>query len=138
MGKGHDPFFFKTNLNSFYPRMLCVKFGWNWPSAQFWRRILNFVNIFSIFCYYLAPGKRVWPIFWSNWNPFHPRMPCTNLVEISQVVLEKEMKIKKCLWWQEWQTNIDRKRLHTIAFMQEINYGITDNLKTRGHSNAMT
>ena len=26
--------FFWTNLNPLHPRMLCVKFGWNWPSGS--------------------------------------------------------------------------------------------------------
>ena len=32
-----------TNLNSLYPKILCVMFGWNWPSGS------KVVNIFSIF-----------------------------------------------------------------------------------------
>ena len=31
--KGAGPFI-QTNLNPFYPRMLCAKFGWNWPSGS--------------------------------------------------------------------------------------------------------
>ena len=27
-------FFIWTNLNPLYPRMLCAKFGWNWPSGS--------------------------------------------------------------------------------------------------------
>ena len=27
-------FFIWTNLNPFHPRMLCAKFGWNWPSSS--------------------------------------------------------------------------------------------------------
>ena len=31
--KGAWPFIW-TNLNLLYPRMFCVKFGWNWPSGS--------------------------------------------------------------------------------------------------------
>ena len=32
--------FIWTNLNSFHPRMLCAKFGWNWPSGS-WEEVKN-------------------------------------------------------------------------------------------------
>ena len=35
-----------------HPRILCAKFGWNWPSGS-----LNFVNVFSLFCYHLPLVK---------------------------------------------------------------------------------
>ena len=38
--------------------MLCAKFGWNWPMQWFWRRrFFNFVNVFSLFRYYLPLEK---------------------------------------------------------------------------------
>ena len=62
--------FIWTNLNSLHPRMLCSKFGWNWPGGSgedqvcfvlglvkigpgFWRRFLNILNIILYFRYYL-------------------------------------------------------------------------------------
>ena len=32
--------FFWTNLNPLHPRMLCAKFGWNWPSGS-WEEVEN-------------------------------------------------------------------------------------------------
>ena len=47
-----------ANLNQLHPRMLCYKFGWNWPMQCFWRRrFLNFMNVFSLFRKYLPLGK---------------------------------------------------------------------------------
>ena len=41
-----------NKLESLYPRMLCDKFGWNWPSGSV-EAYLNFVYIFSLFRNYL-------------------------------------------------------------------------------------
>ena len=32
--------FIRTNLNSLHPRILCVKFGWSWPSG-YWEEVEN-------------------------------------------------------------------------------------------------
>ena len=45
--------FIWTNLNPLHPRMLCAKFGWNWPSGSGEEDFLNFVNVFSLFRNYL-------------------------------------------------------------------------------------
>ena len=49
--------FIWTNLNPLHPRMLCAKFGWNWPSGSGEEDFLNFVNLFSLFLNYL-PSKK--------------------------------------------------------------------------------
>ena len=46
----------KLVLNSLQPTMLCAKFVWNW-APWFWRRFLNFVNVFSLFRNYLPLEK---------------------------------------------------------------------------------
>ena len=60
-----------TNLNALYPTMLCAKFGWKW----FWRRFLNFVDVFSHFII-ISPWKRKGPFIWTILNPLYPRMLC--------------------------------------------------------------
>ena len=45
-------------LNPLYPRMLCVNFGWNWPSSSE-ERILNIFKIILLFCYYIPLEKGV-------------------------------------------------------------------------------
>ena len=53
----------KKNLNPLYPRMLCAKFGWNWPSGsgeedenvkywpQQWRQKSRFSELVKYSCY---------------------------------------------------------------------------------------
>ena len=38
--------FIWTNLNPLHPRMLCAKFGWNWPCGSGEENFYNFVNVF--------------------------------------------------------------------------------------------
>ena len=66
--------FIWTNLNTLNLRMLCAKFGWNWPYGS--GRI--FFNFPMYFCYFLiiSPWKRAWPFFWTNLNTLNPRMLC--------------------------------------------------------------
>ena len=47
--------FIWINLNPLHPRMLCAKFGWNWPSGS--GEDFNFVNVLSLFCNYLPLEK---------------------------------------------------------------------------------
>ena len=64
-----------TNLNSLHPRMLCVKFGWNWLRGSGEE---DFLILSMYFCCSLiiSPWKRVGPFIWTNLNPFYPRMLC--------------------------------------------------------------
>ena len=50
-------FFIWTNLNPLHPRMLCANFGWNWLSGSGEEDFFNFVNVFSLFRYYLPLEK---------------------------------------------------------------------------------
>ena len=51
---------FQTKLNTLLTRMLCAKFGLNWPSGSGEKDFFNFANEFLLFRYYL-PLKRAWP-----------------------------------------------------------------------------
>ena len=53
--------------------------SWLKFAQWFWRRFLNFVNVFL-----LSPWKRVWPFIWGN-SP-HQRMFLPSSFEIGQVV----------------------------------------------------
>ena len=53
LGKGRGPSFEQTW--TLHPRMLCAKFGWNWPSGS--GKDFNFVNVLSLFCNYLPLEK---------------------------------------------------------------------------------
>ena len=45
------------NFNYLDPRMFCVRFGWNLLSGSGEEDVLNFVNAFSLICYYLPLEK---------------------------------------------------------------------------------
>ena len=49
--------FIWTNLNPLHSRILCAKFGWNWPSGSGEEDFLNFLNAFSLFRNYLPLEK---------------------------------------------------------------------------------
>ena len=67
--------FIWTNLNPLHPRMLCVKFGWNWPSGSGEEEFLISSMYFRYFVI-ISPWKRAGPFIWTNLNPLHPRMLC--------------------------------------------------------------
>ena len=47
------------NLNSLHPRMLCVKFGWNWPGGSGGEYFLILSMHFFLFSNYLSLEKSV-------------------------------------------------------------------------------
>ena len=49
--------FIWTNLNPLHPRMLCAKFGWNWPSGSEEEDFLISSMYFLLFCNYLTLEK---------------------------------------------------------------------------------
>ena len=95
--------FIWTNLNPLNSRMLCAKFGWNWPSgsgeedenvtslqmdgrttsnqkSSLGQVVLNkkiFKNFINVFHYFLIipPWKRVWPFIWKI-ESLYRRMLC--------------------------------------------------------------
>ena len=52
--------FIWTNLNPFHLRMLCAKFGWNWPGDSGEE---DFLKVISLFCNFLPleKGEAYWP-----------------------------------------------------------------------------
>ena len=86
--------FIWTNLNPHHPRMLCVKFGWNWLSGSgeedFWISSMYFRHFLII-----SPWKRPGSHMWTTLNPLYPRMLCAILVEIGPVVVKNNLKMWK-------------------------------------------
>ena len=70
--------FIWTNLNPLYPRMLCAKFGWNWPSGS---GAEDFYKLWIYFYYFpiIPPLGRAWPFIWTNLNQLHLRMLCAKV-----------------------------------------------------------
>ena len=81
--KRTGPFIWR-NWNTLHPRMLCAKFGWNWPSGSKEEGFFKFA-IFVI----ISP----WRVssFEQTCIPFTKEWFVTRLVEIGQEVLEKKI-----------------------------------------------
>ena len=86
--------FIRAHLNSLYQRILCAKFGLNWPRVlekkifkMLTRMYLCYFNIISN-----SPWKRAWPFIWRNLNPLYPRMLCAKFV----------LKLAHCFWRCGW------------------------------------
>ena len=73
--------------------MLCAKFGWNWLSGSGEEDFFNFVNLCSLFLYYIP--LKTDPSFEQTWIRFTRRCIVPSLVEISPMVFEKKSKIGK-------------------------------------------
>ena len=68
--------FIWTNLNPLHKRMLCAKFGWNWPRYSGERFIKNFFTVFSPLGFYLPLGKGRALFFNKLESPSHMNALC--------------------------------------------------------------
>ena len=80
--------FIWTNLNPFHPRMLCAKFGWNWPYEFF----LNFVNVFSLFRNYLPLDKSV-ALYFNKLESLSPK----------DALCQVRSKFTQWIWRRRWK-----------------------------------
>ena len=81
-----------------HPKMLLFKFGWNWPSRS--REYFFFISS-MYFRYFvsISPWKRVGPSFHQTWVFITQECFVPSLVEISPVLLEKNIfKFRQCIW----------------------------------------
>ena len=86
----------RTNLNSIHPRMLCAKFGWNWPSGSGEEDIfVSWSSMYFRYFVFTPLGKGWGPSFEQTWIPSTQGCFVSSLVEIGTVVLEKKMKMWK-------------------------------------------
>ena len=118
-----------TKLNSIHPRMLCAKFGWNWPSSSGEEDFLISSMYFRYFLI-ISPWKRAGPFIWTNLIPFTQECFVPSLVEIGPVVLEKKMKMWKVYRQTDRRTDgwTDRRGLLHLKSMRDtsrINTNIT-------------
>ena len=70
--------FISTHLSHLCSRILCAKFGWNWPSGSLRRRFLKVVNVF----FYVAiifPWKKCMAL---NLNKFEFPLPKNTLCHV--------------------------------------------------------
>ena len=71
--------FIWTNLRLHHPRMLCAKFGWNWPCDS-WEEDFYSSSIYFCYSVVISPWKRAVPFIRINMNPHHRRMLCAKFV----------------------------------------------------------
>ena len=83
--------FIWINLNPLHPRMLCAKFGWNWPSGskEDFLILSIYFRYFVIISHWTLGKGRV------LWTPLSQECFVPSLVEIGPVVLKKKMKMWK-------------------------------------------
>ena len=86
--------FIWTKLNPLHPRILCAKFGWNWPCGSGEEDFL-ISSIYFRYIIIISPRKRARPFIWKTWIPFTQGYFVRSLVEIGPVVLGKKMKMWK-------------------------------------------
>ena len=95
-------FFICTNLNPLHLKILCAKFGWNWPDGSGEE---DFLISSMYFCYFviISPWKRRGFSFEQSWIPFTQACFVRSLVEIRWVVLEKKiLKLRQCIFAISW------------------------------------
>ena len=100
---------------SFYPENALSQ-GWLKLAQWFWRkRFLNFVNIFSLFCYYL-PLEKGMVLHLKNLNPLHPRMLCAKFGwnwpsgrKCKKFMIKKEKLWSEVLTWPFGSGEVKKK-----------------------------
>ena len=78
-----------VHLNSLHPKMLCAKFGWNWPSGS-GEEDFQILSMHFRYFIIISPWKRAWLFFWKNLNSL-----CAKFGWNWSIGLEKMMKMWK-------------------------------------------
>ena len=109
-----DPSFHYT-WNPLYPRILCAKFYWNWPSDS-WVEVLNVISL----CGYYLPLIECMALKLNKiWIPFTQEYFVSCLVEIGPAVLKKIFKC--CLYiFNLLLLSLLRKRARSIIWKKLI------------------
>ena len=90
--------FICTNLNPLqHARMLCAKFGRNWPSGSGEEDFLN-SSMYFLYFVIVSPWGKTWPFIWSNLNPLHPRILCAKFGWNWPSGSEEEENVKSLQW----------------------------------------
>ena len=86
------------HLNSLHPKMLCAKFGWNWPSGS-GEEDFQILSMHFRYFVFISTWKRPESFIWI---PIIQGCFAPSLVEIGPVVLENKMKM-----WKVYDNNDD-------------------------------
>ena len=91
---------------------------WLKLAQLFWRkRFLNFVNIFSLLCYYL-PLEKSMVLCLKNLNPLYPRMLCAKFgwnwpsEKCKKSMIKKEKLCSEKLTWAFGSGELKKKKQH--------------------------
>ena len=92
-------FFIWTNLNPLYQRMLCAKFGWNWPGGSGVEDFKISSMYFRYFGIKSPLEKGLGPSFEQTLILITQEGIVPSLVEIGPVALEKKiLKFRQCIF----------------------------------------
>ena len=83
--------FIWTNVNPLHPRVLCVKFGWNWPIGS-GEDFFYFANVVSLFRNYLPLEKG---------GNHHLNKPESHLPKVA--LCQIWMKLAQWFWRRRWK-----------------------------------
>ena len=86
--------FIWTNLNLLRPRILCAKFGKNWPGGS-WEEDFLILSMYFRYFVIISAWKRTWSSFVQTWIPSTYGCFVPSLIEIGPLVLEKKVKMWK-------------------------------------------
>ena len=86
-------------INLHHLRMLCTKFGWNWPSYS-WVEDFKISSMFFLLFTIIFPRKSVWSFILRKLNPFTQGCCVALLVKIGPLVLERKniIKVRQCIF----------------------------------------
>ena len=113
--------FIWTNLNPLHPRMLCIKFGWNWPSGSGEEHFYKLSILFLLFPNYLPFWKGVALHLnkLQSWIPFTKGYFVPSLIE---TVLEKKMKMCKVNRRTDGRTDDRRQVVRKVHFSFQLRW----------------
>ena len=119
------PIFWTKSIFFLHKVDLC-QVGWK-LGQWFWRRFLKFFMEFSLFVI-ISSLKIPWPLIWkkTNLNSLYPRVQrcfVQCLVEMSHVLLEKKMKIKKKIKTTTTTTDNGRILIRKVHFSIWLRWG---------------
>ena len=100
-------------LNPLYPKMLCTKFGWNWPSGSGEDFIISSKFLFCHFVI-ISTWKRAGTSFEQIWIPFTQECIVPSLVEIDPMVLDKIFKFRQSIFAISLLSPLGKKALSFI------------------------
>ena len=64
-----------NKLESPSPRILCTRFGWNWPNGS-WEDEFKISSMYFRYFIIISTWERTWTFIWTNLNSLYLKMRC--------------------------------------------------------------